>query len=163
MAESRHFCPDCGSIDIRAVDGSDLISTPGSRTMECPNCSWKGPISDTLGAVSSEAFWDIERVGDVLIRVLAKHGAGPLVQVLEFVGLLPRMKTVSASDDLPPKEVLDKLAAYNEIVQRCRDAVMREIFTAAITAAFEAAEKANKDLSAALGIKPHEIFTREVV
>jgi len=138
MAEARHFCPDCGSIDLIFTRGRVLVSADqnAATTANCPNCTWSGTLSETIGAITSEQFWDVERVGRVLLRVVSRHGAGPIVQVLEFVGILPRIKT--APDDETPAE---RLRAYNTWVLSSRDLVMREIFTAAITAGFETAQK----------------------
>jgi hypothetical protein len=81
----------------------------------CPNCDWTGKATDTVGVASSEDFWDIERVGEVLLRVISKHGAGPICQVFEFVGILEKGD------------------------QAARDAIMKTASAACIQAAFEAA------------------------
>lgn len=107
MAEVHHSCPDCGSIDVEV---SVL-----SKEARCPNCEWKGSASSTVGVATSENFWTIERIGEVLLRVISKHGAGPMCQVFEFVGILDK-------DDQP-----------------ARDVIMQAASAAAITAAFEAA------------------------
>jgi hypothetical protein len=107
MAELTHSCPDCGSIDI------EVSAIAG--TAKCPNCDWEGDTSQTVGVASSEDFWDIERVGSVLLRVISKWGAGPMCQVFEFVGILDK-------DD-----------------KEARDTIMQAASAACIQAAFEAA------------------------
>ena len=111
MAELHATCPDCGSLDL--VTSEVIVAE--SKEVRCPNCSWTGPAAKTVGVASSEDFWTIERVGAVLLRVMAKHAAGPLCQVFEFVGLLEK-------DD-----------------QAGRDVVMQAATAGCITAAFEAA------------------------
>lgn len=109
MAELRHTCPDCGSIDV--VVSKIAVAADA----HCPNCDWNGPGSETIGVASREQFWDIERVGAVLLRVISRWGAGPMCQVFEFVGLIEK-------DD-----------------QKARNRVMQEATAACIQAAFEAA------------------------
>lgn len=146
MADARHFCPDCGSIDL-VIDPLVLAGAEASRNASCPNCSWQGTLSKTIGAVTSEEFWDAERIGDVLIRVIHMRAAGPLVQTLEFIGLIPRMKTAPA-DDIPD----DKIDLHNELTQKFRDHVMRAIMEAAITAAFESSVQAREVYNKAMGV-----------
>ena len=155
MAEARHFCPDCGSIDLvierKYVTMSAAEDT--GATAKCPNCSWDGALSKTLGAVSAEQFWDIERVGDVLLRVVQKNAAGPMVQVLEFAGLLPRLKQA------PDEEVTAAmLADHNALAQQCRDIVMREVFEASITAGFAAAERAHRIYAVKMNMPLHPML-----
>lgn len=156
MSEARYFCPDCGSIDL-VVAASAVLSVAGGSgsTAQCPNCEWSGALSETIGAVSSEQFWDAERVGRVLLRVVQKRAAGPLVQVLEFVGILPRFKTVDS--ELSEKDKTG-LVAYNTMVQNCRDHVMREMFAASITAGFEAAEEAHRIYAVETNTPLHQLF-----
>lgn len=159
MGEARHFCPDCGSIDIEIIN-RDLRDDKGNSLgrAECPNCGWKGALTQTIGAVSTEQFWDAERVGEVMMRTMAIHAAGPLVQCLEFIGLLPR-KRYKPEDKLDhhvneesKKKYEAELALFNDpstekwnaAAQRARDAVMRRIMEAAITAGFEEAERVNR-------------------
>ena len=161
MAEARYFCPDCGSIDI-ILAGVDLVGPSGGSAgaATCPNCDWTGPISQAIGALSSERFWDVERVGSLLLRVVQKHAAGPMVQALEFVGLLPKPKTSDDADfrGLDSAEVSRKLELHNAIVQECRDLVMRDVFAAAITAGFAAAEHANRYYAAATATPIHPML-----
>lgn len=136
MADARYTCPDCGSIDL-LIEKSGLVDAEGGSTSkaQCPNCGWEGKLSDTVGFVTSENLWDIERVGNVLIRVMAVNAAGPLVQALEFIGLLP--KKVAVPED-PEGAVAAK--RHNELAQKARDAVMQRVCATAVTAAFEEAE-----------------------
>ena len=130
MAEVRHTCPDCGFIDLE-VSGDNIFDTEGRSlgTARCPNCTWEGALSATVGVVSSEQFWDSDRVGDVLLRVFAVRAAGPVIQVLEFVGLLPRIDEAQ----------YQTVKGYRQRAQEARDNVMRRVMTAALTEAFTAA------------------------
>lgn len=87
MVEARYFCPNCGSIDLR-VKAGDIITVKGSSTATCELCGWEGPLKDTTGAATTETFYDIEKIADILLRVVSKHAAGPLSQAFQLVGLL---------------------------------------------------------------------------
>ena len=113
-AELRQTCPDCGSIDVE-IKRSAVVQPDAPA--KCPNCMWEGTASQTIGVGSTQGFWDIERVGAVLLRVISNHGAGPMCQVFEFVGLIEK-------DD-----------------QEARDHIMRAASAACIQAAFEAAHE----------------------
>lgn len=128
MPDARHFCPECGSIDI-VVDKVSVVSADeaGHSTATCPNCSWSGSLSDSVGAVTSDQFWDAEKIGEVLLRVIATNASGPLIQALEFVGLLPKDAEHGGNREW---------ATY---CQDSRDHVMRQVFEVAVVAAFTAA------------------------
>lgn len=153
MADARHFCPDCGNIDLIITKA---VLEGQTSTARCPNCSWSGPLSKTIGAVTTEQFWDAERIGDVLLRVMATRAAGPLVQALEFIGLLPRKKEVS--DDAEQRAEIDK---WNRLAQASRDAVMQRTMEAAITAAFEEAERQNRLFAIATETDIHPVLKEE--
>jgi hypothetical protein len=104
--------------------------------------------------VTSEQVWDIERIGTVLIRTLAVHGAGPLVQSLEFIGLLPKMVEVPEGDD----EAVEKARRHNRLAQAARDAVMQKICGAAVTAAFEEAEVQHRMFAVENNLPLHPVF-----
>lgn len=150
MADARHYCPDCGSIDLDITDG--IVA---AKTVKCPNCGWAGGIGQTIGFATTEQVWDIERVGNVLLRTMAVNAAGPLVQALEFIGLLPRKRfraeqKSTRQEDLERYQKEDLLfddpstPKWNAEAQRARDRVMAKICEAAVTAAFEEAEKQNR-------------------
>jgi DNA-directed RNA polymerase subunit RPC12/RpoP len=146
-ATARYACPDCGSIDLAVVG---LGIAEASQKAVCPNCSWEGMVKDTIGFATTEQVWDIERVADVMLRVSNVHAAGPLVQCLEFVGILPKKL-----DKAPEGKSETWLAAHNSMVQQMRDFVMQETFTGMLTNCFEAAAMANKKYAAELGITAH--------
>ncbi len=141
-ADARHFCPDCGGIDL-AITKQFITLTNAENsgsTAKCPNCGWAGTLADTVGAASREGFWDIDRVGHVLLRVVAKHTAGPFIQVMEFVGLLPRARVLTPEQAADPKLVAE-VQQHNEIVESARDGILHAVIGAAITAGFEEAEQ----------------------
>lgn len=156
MADARHFCPDCGNIELVIEDKLLVHVRPeseGAHRAKCPNCGWEGPLSKTVGAVTSEQFWDIERVGEVLLRVVSKHAAGPFVQVMEFVGLIPKKKTLKEFKEALEAQheelgiegaIEERLVRYNAMVDHLREQVVKEMLAATITAGFEAAEKAHR-------------------
>jgi predicted RNA-binding Zn-ribbon protein involved in translation (DUF1610 family) len=139
MTDARHFCPDCGNIEIQITRKYILMpeAEDSGASANCPNCGWEGPLSSTVGAVTSESFWDMERVASVLLRVVAKHATGPFVQVMEFAGLLPRERRTTSADPA----VIAEVRAHNEMRDEARDAVLREMLAATITAGFEEASK----------------------
>lgn len=170
MTEARHFCPDCGNIDL-VINKAVLAGQTSSAN--CPICSWSGPLNKTIGAVTTEQFWDADRIGDVLLRVMATRGAGPIVQALEFIGLLPRKREKPAHPGgRMPEEVLEyerDLAVWNDpttpewnrLAQAARDAVMQRIMEAAIVAAFEEAERQNRLFAIATGTDIHPALKEE--
>lgn len=151
MAEARYFCPDCGSVDL-------IITGEVVKNVECPNCGWKGPINETLGLATTEKIWDIERIGSVMLRTMAVHAAGPLVQALEFIGLLQK-KIVLQNSTETAEHVRQVL--WNKEVQRSRDSVMQRICEAAITAGFNEAERQNRRFAEVMGTNIHPIFAAE--
>lgn len=100
MAELRPFCPQCTSLEVEF--GVIAQEADGGRPAKCLLCGWEGMERDIPAAAVAKDFWDIEKVGHVLLIVFAKHGVGPLVQALEYVGLVD-------PDDVEGKEeILDR-------------------------------------------------------
>lgn len=172
MAEARHFCPDCGNIDIQVTRKFVLLTEEEDTgaTAACPNCSWEGPLSKAVGAVSSEQFWDFQRVAEVLLRVVSKSAAGPFVQVMEFVGLLPkRMGIVEyakeaeyrGSDPASDTALLDQFKEYNRFVEQAQDSVVRAMLEGALTAGFAEAEKWHRSYSETTGTPVSPILDAE--
>lgn len=156
MADARHFCPECGSIDLEIAS---LIEAPvegGTRKARCVNCSWEGYLSQTIGAVTSEQFWDIERIGEVLIRVITTRAAGPLVSTLEYIGILPPMNRTPLENS-DRSENAQRIRHYNELAQKAKDHVMRAITEAAVTAAFNSAVEARATFDKALEVSMGDV------
>lgn len=173
--EARHFCPDCGSIDLE-ITNRELRDAEGKSLgrAKCPNCAWEGPLTQTVGAVTQGQFWDSKRVGDLMIRVMAVHAAGPLVQALEFVGLLPRKREKpaplpeAATDEERVKYESDLAlwedpgtVKWNRAAQEARDSVMRKIMEAAITEGFAEAERVNRLFAIATETDIHPMLKEE--
>jgi predicted RNA-binding Zn-ribbon protein involved in translation (DUF1610 family) len=152
MAEARHFCPDCGGIDIQIQRKHILLSEAEDTgaTAKCPNCGWEGPLSSTVGAVTSEQFWDIEKIGEVLVRVVSKHAAGPFVQVMEFVGLMQKPLL-----ELPADWTEADMRQHNELVASGREQVVKAMLAAAISAGFEEAEKVHRVYAVKMNVPVH--------
>lgn len=131
MTTARYSCPSCGSIDLE-------VSTLSS-TWKCPICDAGGELRDAVGFVTTESVWDIEKVAEVSLRVLAKHSAGPLLQLWEFVGIVPRMKEITREVTGPRRRSYE---AWNARVQEIRDNVLRAVMASSLSAAFEVAHAA---------------------
>jgi predicted RNA-binding Zn-ribbon protein involved in translation (DUF1610 family) len=158
MVDARHFCPDCGGIDISVQRKHILISEAEDTgaTASCPNCGWAGPLSKTVGAATTEQFWDINRVGDVLLRVVSKHAAGPFIQVMEFVGLLPKRLDLDAPHELSYAERVK----HNELVDQMRSEIVKAMLAASISSGFEVAERMHR-IYAVKYNKPLASFVKE--
>ena len=133
MTTTRYSCPSCGSIDLQI---SELAST-----WVCPICEARGELRDAVGFVTSESVWDIEKVAEVSLRVVAKHSAGPLLQLWEFVGIVPRMKEITREVTGPRRRAYE---AWNARVQEIRDNVLRAVMASSLSAAFEVAHAARE-------------------
>lgn len=127
--EVGYFCPTCQGSELQL---GTLADATGAVAADCMLCAWHGDTTQLIGALSPEnsQFWTGERIGNVMLMAMAKHGAGPLIQAMELVGILPRIPGVSTDPRL-----------QEEIVSaaECRNAVMQAVMGAAITAAFETA------------------------
>lgn len=131
---SAHYsCPSCGSIDI---DVSALTSS-----WKCPICDASGELRDAVGFVTSEVVWDIEKIAEVSLRVIAKHSAGPLVQLWEFVGILPKLKPITRTITGPRRRSYEE---WNRKAQEVRDNVLRGVLASSLTSAFEVAQQARE-------------------
>lgn len=123
--------PDVKISELRGVDGDFPAS--------CPLCGWAGPASNTLGTITSESFWTSDRVLGTLLNTAIRTASGPMVQALEFMGLLPKILQE------PTAEVpADRLKLHNTLAQECRDRVMRASLEALIVRALEEASEANR-------------------
>lgn len=132
MREIAYFCPQCqgNEMELGAVQDAD-----GSVAAQCKLCKWSGRSTEIVGAVSpaNAQFWNAEKLGNVMMIALARHGAGPLLQALELLGILPRIP-VSDEGTLTPERL-----AEAESAQECRNRVMQAVVGAAVTAAYETA------------------------
>lgn len=148
MSDPTYMCPDCGFNEL-TISGKGLKAADGSSLAKssCPNCSWEGPLSATVGVLTTERLWTSNAIGDLMLRLVTKHAAGPMVQAYEFIGLLPKSRDVRAESPEGADPSADDVAEaeeHNELVQACRNHVMRAIFSAAIEAGFAAAEEAHR-------------------
>lgn len=141
-AEVRNTCPDCGSLDVEVKTALVVVAGDSVEdTARCANCAWEGPASQIRVFATTQQLWDIERVGSVALRVISKHAAGPLVQLWEFVGILPRSRQITREVTGKRKKAANE---YNNKVNEVRGEVMREVFAAALEAAFNTAAKARE-------------------
>lgn len=173
MADARHFCPECGNIELTVEDKlvAHVFIGDGSNRTKCPNCGWEGTLAETIGAVSSEQFWDLNRVANVLLRVVAKHAAGPFVQVLEFVGLMERPLDIEAfaqkiNYELKGPAGLDedlkaRYRAHEAHVESSRNEVLRAMFTGAMSEGFAEAERQHRIYAAKMNLPLHQLLREE--
>lgn len=134
MTTARYSCPSCGSIDLE-LKGTVV------QHWTCVVCGARGEMKDTVAFVTSETVWDIEKVAEVSLRTLAKHSAGPLLQLWEFVGIVPRMKETTREVTGPRRRAYE---AWNARVQEIRDNVLRAVMASSLSAAFEVAHAARE-------------------
>ncbi len=144
MTEPVYLCPDCGfnELEIKnaGLKGPDGGSLSRSR---CPNCGWEGPTAQTVGVATTERLWNSKAIGDLMIRLVSKHAAGPMVQAYEFIGLLPKKRYLEEGQELTD-ELKAEIDAHNNLAQACRNHVMKAVFAAAVEAGFTAAEEAHR-------------------
>jgi hypothetical protein len=90
--EIAYFCPQCQGMELE-LQPNFLIGA-GPSVAKCKLCRWQGGSDQLIGALNpeNEKFWTAERIANVLLAVSTKHAAGPLVQVLELLGLVPAVK-----------------------------------------------------------------------
>lgn len=135
MATAHHACPDCGSLEIELE--SELLVT-GLRKAKCGFCCWEGPAKDTIGLVTSETVWDIERIAMISLRVVAKHAAGPLLQLWKFTGIVPKELPITRKVTGPRRRAAE---AHNAKVSEIRDEVMRAALAGVLEGAWTAAQE----------------------
>lgn len=125
------FCPDCQGNEIE-VTPTPIITGGVENKAKCLLCKWEGTIRDLLCAVgpSTEHMWNGERVANVLLYAASKYAAGPMLQVLELLGLLPQIKG--------SKE--ERASAEN-----VRSEVLKAVLEAVTTAAFEKTAEMSTD------------------
>ncbi len=123
MSGYKYFCPSCYGMEIK-LDKVVLITNEPKA--HCQLCGWEGHRSDLIAGIepSNRAFWTSERVGDTLLMVVSKYAAGPALQVLELIGVVPRIEG--------SREQQDSARAI-------REHVLKEVLGAVVTAAFTAA------------------------
>lgn len=117
------FCPQCLAPEV-TVEQSPVIG--GQDTVSCKLCGFAGDIPDVMAIVSGrdETYWTSERVGNALLYGATRHVAGPMVQLLELVGLVPRIEGPSEQQ---------------KSARAVREGVMKAVLEAVVTSAFETA------------------------
>lgn len=87
MASQLYICPVCGCPDLE-VATSALKLPPDARKVSCPNCKWTDVLTKAAGIMTTEKVFDTNAVSSLLLHVVMRHGAGPIAQALQFIGLL---------------------------------------------------------------------------
>jgi hypothetical protein len=123
--EVAYFCPKCQSLEIEETTKGIIIGSSPNRA-RCLLCKWEGTTNELIGALAptNEFFWTPEKVANALLIGASKYAAGPLVQLLEFIGLVPKIEG--------GKE--EKQSARD-----IREAVVKAVLEAVVTASFETA------------------------
>lgn len=144
--KSHYFCPVCQSLEITLINS--LMSA--EQKASCKLCGWEGERTKLLATIGVERqnFWTGERVANVLLNVAAKHGAGPMIQALEYIGLVPPIR-----------------GAEQEIAsaQHIRSEITKAVLEAVVTAAFERCAALTpahfKRFDPALSVETEKIFS----
>ncbi len=114
MATQLYICKHCGCPDLE-MPKTTIVVDAKDREVSCPNCQWKGPLSETAGIYTSEKVYDTKAVLNLLLFVTTKHAAGPIAQALEFIGMIEK-------DDQEGRDVIMRAAL---------EGLIRESFVAA--------------------------------
>jgi hypothetical protein len=124
MSDLQVFCPQCQGMELHIERSVIIGADPGIA--RCNLCQWQGTPDDLLVAVSPEntSLWTGERVANVLLVAASKHAAGPMVQVLEVLGLVPPIQGGEQEQ---------------ASAQHVREHVMKAVLEAVVTSAFESA------------------------
>ncbi len=128
--EVQYFCPVCQSIELEFdVGGLRLVGPDGkpmSGKAKCQLCGWHGSSAEVVGALSenNQTWWTPERVANALLYGISKVAAGPAIQLLELIGLVPK---IEGSEE------------EQSSARMVREAVLKSILEAVVTAAFETA------------------------
>lgn len=114
MATQLYICKHCGCPDLE-MPKSTIVVDAKDREVFCPNCKWRGPLTETAGIYTSEKVYDTKAVLNLLLYVTTKHAAGPIAQALEFIGMIEK-------DDQEGRDVIMRAAL---------EGLIRESFVAA--------------------------------
>lgn len=128
MREIRYFCPRCQGMELD-IEMEGIIRVEGgvaTNHARCKLCGWEGMHHELIGALSeaNELFWTGERIANALIMAATKHAAGPMLQVLELIGLIPRVQ--GSAEEQKSAEAI-------------REQVIRAVLEGIVTGAFETA------------------------
>lgn len=124
MSDDLHyFCPQCQSMELE-IKRSMLVG--GRSSASCKLCEWAGVPEELLATITpaSGEFWTGDKVANALLSAAAKYAAGPMVQVLELIGLVPKV---------------EGSVEEQESAQAVREEIVKAILEAVVTAAFETA------------------------
>lgn len=124
MTDLQFFCPRCQGMELHIE--RNLVIGADAGTAHCNLCQWDGTPDDLLVTLVPEnaALWTGDRVANALLAAATKYAAGPMVQVLEVLGLLPPIRGGEQEQ---------------ASAQHVREHVMKAVLEAVVTSAFESA------------------------
>ena len=128
------FCPDCQGNELQ-FDTRRVVSGNAPPPAACQLCGWKGNTHELLVAVgpATAHMWTGDKVANVLLYAATRFSAGPMLQVLELLGLIPKLPDGEAADE------------ERQSAERVRGEVLKAVLEATVTAAFEKAAELSSE------------------
>lgn len=129
---SHYFCPQCQGPEVEVERLSLVVDIDKGPKARCPLCHWEGHRSDLLTTVLADdvaiqpRIWNGDQVANAMLYVASRYAAGPILQVLAQIGLVP-----------PLKGLEQEYAS----AQNIREIVVKAVIEAVVTSAFETAGK----------------------
>lgn len=148
MTEVARFCPKCMSIDVE--DKPTLLLEGSQPEMSCLICGHTFTRAESVAAISGEGFWTIEKIANVVMMTVTRHASGPFLQVMEFVGLLPKAYDRDNFTKFTGYSV-DKYAEYLEIRAEMINETVKAMVEGVITNGFNEAAQQHAKLEQRLG------------
>lgn len=127
MSGYQFFCPRCYGVELAVeATGVQLVGVESRGGAKCLLCQWVGLRSELIAGITpaNHEFWTSDRVANALLTASARHCAGPMVQILEMLGLAPRI------------EGTEEQQASAQLV---REGLVKAVLEAVVTSAFQAA------------------------
>jgi hypothetical protein len=127
MSGYQFFCPRCYGVEIAVeATGVQLVGVEPRGGAKCLLCGWAGLRADLVAGITpaNHEFWTSDRVANALLTAAARHCAGPMVQILEMLGLAPRVE----GDE-----------EQQASAQHVREGIVKAVLESVVTAAFQAA------------------------
>ncbi len=143
--DMQYFCPQCQSIELD-VERPLLVDVDAGYAA-CHLCGWRGKPDELLAGLCPENadLWTSDRVANAMMLVAVRTAAQPLIELLEMMGMVPRVKG---------SEEEQRSAAH------IRGELIRIVLGAYIPAAFEAASRLSPEHFARFDRRQAEAMVR---